>query len=376
MFSTREEVTDYGLQLTNTHNNICYEWATGLGKSLMSIKVIEKYGGEWKIIIAETNHEMNWIDEFKKHNKEHLLKNVSFHCYQSLHKVVGNYNYIYDECHHLFSDNRMNLSNNIVTYQFNKRNIFLSATLTWKQKENLQAIFSNTYIFKVSLSEAIKMKILPKPSVYLTPIELDNTVKNITYHFSKTKSTVCTEWQAYKFYNDRVNYLKEQYDLTQDKWTRINWLRAGNKRKQFLCDCKTRYAKQLVEKLDNKRLICFAGTIPQAVYLGKELAIHSKIPKKKRLQIIEDFNNQKIHKLFVVDMLKEGMNLVNIEAGIIVQLDNQTRYSVQITGRVLRSIYPEQYVLFVENTQDETYISTMLGGFDSEYVSTINLDEL
>ena len=46
MFSTREEVTDYGLQLTNTHNNICYEWATGLGKSLMSIKVIEKYGGE------------------------------------------------------------------------------------------------------------------------------------------------------------------------------------------------------------------------------------------------------------------------------------------------------------------------------------------
>jgi len=43
---------------------------------------------------------------------------------------------------------------------------------------------------------------------------------------------------------------------------------------------------------------------------------------------------------------------------------------------VLRSIYPEQYVLFVENTQDETYISTMLGGFDSEYVSTINLDEL
>jgi hypothetical protein len=81
----------------------------------------------------------------------------------------------------------MNLSNNIVTYQFNKRNIFLSATLTWKQKENLQAIFSNTYIFKVSLSEAIKMKILPKPSVYLIPIELDNTVKNINLPFSKTK---------------------------------------------------------------------------------------------------------------------------------------------------------------------------------------------
>ena len=59
-------------------------------------------------------------------------------------------------------------------------------------------------------------------------------------------------------------------------------------------------------------------------------------------------------------MLKEGMNLKNIEVGINVQLDNVERYFAQSHGRVLRSSFPEHYILFVENTQDETYVSTAL----------------
>ena len=376
MFKTKTEIQDYGVQLTNTHKNIIYEFATGVGKTLTAIRVIEKYGGEWKIIIAETNHELNWINEFKEHGKEHLLANVTFHCYQSLHKVVGNYNYVFDETHHLLGDQKLMHAHDITTYQFDKRNIFLSATLTYHQKETLKGIFKGLHIFKVPLSEAIAMGILPKPSVYLVPVELDNTIKNITFQFSKTKSTVCTEWQAYKHYCDRVEYFKNKYDGTFDRWDRINWLRAGNNRKRFLSECKTKHAIELVSKLKDKRLICFAGSIPQAKLLGKNLAIHSGIPKKKRLQIIEDFNNQNIHQLFVVDMLKEGMNLKNIEVGINVQLDNVERYFAQSHGRVLRSSFPEHYILFVENTQDETYVSTALENFDKQYVSTINLEEI
>ena len=140
----------------------------------------------------------------------------------------------------------------------------------------------------------------------------------------------------------------------------------------------------LMQKLISKRTICFAGSIQQATEVGyntlKDIGtystIHSKKTKKAREKLIKEFNESQVNHLFAVGMLKEGMNLNNIEAGVIIQLDNVERYFTQIHGRVLRSLYPEQYVLFVENTQDETYISTMLGGFDSEYVSTINLDEL
>ena len=78
-----------GLELSDTYPYILYEWATGTGKSLLGIKIIEKFSGNWNIVLAETNHELNWINEFKEHGKEHLLKQVKFFCYASLHKYIN-----------------------------------------------------------------------------------------------------------------------------------------------------------------------------------------------------------------------------------------------------------------------------------------------
>ena len=75
-------------------------------------------------------------------------------------------------------------------------------------------------------------------------------------------------------------------------------------------------------------------------------------------------------------MLKEGMNLNNIEVGIICQLDNSLRYFSQTHGRILRSELPEQYVLYVKNTQDEVYVTTALDGFNMDYVKFVELKDL
>ena len=384
MFSTKTQIQDYTVSLSVSHKNLLLELATGLGKTLSAIRIIEKVGGKWIIVIAETNHELNWIDEFKKHNKEHLLENVKFSCYQSLHKVIGNYNYCYDECHHLMSDKRLSYLHDISAWQLNKHNIFLSATMTWKQKNNIKNILPDLFEFKVSISKAIELGLLPKPSVYLIPVELDNIKKNLTFHFSKTKSVACTQEGYYKFITNKVNYYKQRFFELGEERYKLAWLKAGNDRKKFLSECKTSAAIELLQKLINKRTICFAGSIKQAEEvsygvlkdIGTYSVVHSKKSKKIRETLIKDFNEEKIHHLYAVGMLKEGMNLNNIETGVILQLDNVERYFSQCHGRVLRSITPEQYILFVENSQDEVYLNTALEGFNMDYVATINLDEL
>ena len=76
----KDKIQEQALKLSKIHNHLIIEFATGLGKTLTAIKIIENYGGKWNIIIAETNHEQNWIDEFKRYNKEHLLKDIKFFC--------------------------------------------------------------------------------------------------------------------------------------------------------------------------------------------------------------------------------------------------------------------------------------------------------
>ena len=62
--------------------------------------------------------------------------------------------------------------------------------------------------------------------------------------------------------------------------------------------------------------------------------------------IIKNINN-----IFAVGMLQEGQNLVNIEAGIIIQLDGKERSFIQKFGRSLRAEDPVQYIFYYKNTK-------------------------
>jgi superfamily II DNA or RNA helicase len=376
MFSTKTEIQDHTVSLSVSYKNLLLELATGLGKSLAAIRIIERVGGNWCIVIAEINHELNWRNEFILHDKEHLLQNITFKCYASIHKNIKDEHYIFDEIHRIFSENRLKSLKKIVSIQHDKYILGLSATLTKTQKETLWAIIGEYYNFKITISQAVQWGLLPKPSIYLVPVQLDNTIRNHTFNFSKDKVIKCTEKEKYNLISDRIDYFKKQYFDTRNEFDKIKWLSAGNTRKKFLSECKTKFAKILVEKLKNKRFICFTGSIKQSEELSKGLSIHSRLNKKSREKLITQFNKGEIDYIFTTNMLREGMNLHNIEAGILIQLDNQEKNMIQQLGRTMRSLIPEFYVLYVEDTQDFTYLTTATEGLNKEYVATINLDEL
>lgn len=401
---TKEELQILPLSLIKQSNKVILQWCTGLGKSKAAINManylinkepINKNSFSILLVVAEITHKSNWKVEFDKWGIE--TNNITVECYASLKKYRNNHYdlIIFDEAHHLSSD----LRKDILTELHAKNIILLSATLSDQLIEILTEIYGEFVISKITLKEAIDWKLLPIPKVYLIPLTLNNTQynctiieewgkkeKRITYKckfyerwkYLKDKKKYpnikleisCTQQQKYDYLSDKFNYWKRQYFSTQEEHAKTKMLQTGLKRKRFLGECKTDYVKLLLYKLRNKRYICFCTNIEQAELLGNKNAIHSE--KKDSLEILNKFNLKKINNLFAVGMLQEGQNLVDIEAGIIVQLDGEERAFIQKFGRGMRAEDPIQFIFYYKNTKDMDYLQNVLEGIDENYIVKIN----
>ena len=401
---TKEELQVLPLSLIKQSNKVILQWCTGLGKSKAAINIanylinkesINKNSFSILLVVAEITHKSNWKVEFDKWGIE--TNNITIECYASLKKYRNNHYdlIIFDEAHHLSSD----LKKDILTELYAKNIILLSATLSDQLIEILTKIYGEFVISKITLKEAIDWKLLPIPKVYLIPLTLNSAQYNCTiieewgkkekrvtykckfyerWKYLKDKKKYpnikleisCTQQQKYDYLSGKFNYWKRQYFSTQEEHAKTKMLQTGLERKRFLGECKTDYVKLLLYKLRNMRYICFCTNIEQAELLGNKNAIHSE--KKDSLEILNKFNLKKINNLFAVGMLQEGQNLVDIEAGVIVQLDGQERAFVQKFGRSLRATDPIQFIFYYKDTKDTKYLENVLKGIDEEYITKIN----
>lgn len=369
--------------LFNNSRNAIFEWATGCGKSFASINLQSRMNSQKTFIcVAETAHIQNWKDEYIKHGYENLLKSTEIFCYASLKKYANKSCdlLILDEVHHLFTDARLS----VVDTMTNNRVIGLSATLSVEQWGIFVSIFGETATYTITMEEAIEMEILPKPKVFLVPMRLNSTDKSetIEYHRGRNiKEIHCDYLQRNNYiYNrktyptlnliihctqqEKYNYLDAEYEAAK-RSRRNGWLRYGGMRKRFLSDCKTNKIKEICQAIEDKRFICFCGSIEQASFIGGDNCIHSK---KKAKEVISKFNNYEINSLFAVGMLQEGQNLPGIEAAIIGQLDGTDRPFIQKSGRGIRAEFPEIYVLYFENTKDMDYLKNVTDNIPEEYL--------
>lgn len=397
---SREDLNKEALNLFKRNKNIILKWGTGLGKSCASIKIIEylrlfRLKPKILLVVAERAHKSNWQKEFDKWGSDY--SDITMECYASL-KNYRNTNWdlvIFDEAHHLGSDLRLDIISSIKASHI----ILLSATLPRTLIDNLTDIFGKFGMSAVTLNQAIESKVLPKPRVFLIPLQLDNSnkdqeiieewgkkekrieikcayydrwtyLKNKHLYPNVTLRILCTQKQKYDNLSDRFSYWKNFYLRTRQEYAKNLWLQAGSLRKKFLGECKTEYVKILLNQIKDKRYICFCSSIEQAELLGGANSIHSK--KDNSLSIIEDFNSKKIDSLFAVGMLQEGQNLTNIEAGVIVQLDGQERAFIQKFGRSMRSEDPIQFIFYYEDTRDADYLDNVLEGINKEYITIVN----
>jgi superfamily II DNA or RNA helicase len=398
---TRETLKERALRSLSSNERLILQWATGLGKSLVGIAASQRLLNEGSepsilILVAETNHKENWKQEFIKWGYDHLLKYVRMECYHSIHKLEGEkYDLIIlDEAHHLSDKRFESLCTIDTTYV-----LALSATMPQEIRERLESRYGKFIVDKVTLNEAIKWGILPKPKLIVIPLELDNRYKTETvtiewgtkskrklinttmserWQYSKNKKEYphaklvirCTAKEKYDYLEKQIKYRKGLYMSNRKPHNELKWLLAGNDRKRFLSSLKTDYLVPLLINLRHKRFICFCGSIDQAVLLSPSTCIHSK--RDDSSEIIEKFNNKEINSLYAVGMIQEGQNLSDIEAGIIVQLDGTTRGFIQKMGRTMRSDSPLQFIFYIKGTKDEDYLEKALEGLNEEYIRVVD----
>lgn len=347
IISEKNKIQAKAVELSKTKDVLLLNWATGCGKSLAAIKIIEEHKNtikKWNIVVFETAHINNWLQDFKDHGKEYLLKelDISIFCYASMKNKIEDCNkgWVFDEGHHLTETKRKYLYDNGKPLKI----VTLSATMPI-DKEYLYKVISinlNSTLHKYSISTktAIDKGILPTPKIITVFTKLD---KNTQKEYSKLTS--------------KVNFLKNKYLDTREESLKFAWLNMASKRKSLLASYKNRAAKKVIAKvLENSRYIVFTHKKSDVKEIGGDYEIISSDNNKKiNGEKINLFNNGDIDSLYAVKMLREGMNLKNIEKGLICQLDNSKLSFTQMLGRVFRSDYPTLYVLVVENTQDHVY---------------------
>tara|TARA_R110000796_G_scaffold79334_1_gene176390 strand:- start:249 stop:1499 length:1251 start_codon:yes stop_codon:yes gene_type:complete len=409
--SPKDKIQSKAVELSVKHRFLCLEWSTGTGKTLGSLKVVENIlKGDPSLtgylVCKESTHKKNWIDDIKKHKKDVVGKAMKTILYASLknQKVKADF-IILDECHAL-TPKRVDALLHIVKQ--GTRIIFLSATIPEEKKLLMDQFCGNRIHYDIiTLNDAFRLKLLPEPSLVVHKMRLNtkvvggklwqfvarkpkgkvnngfvycshkmmyNTMKNTPKDFG----VICTgtEQEHYEAMSKQMSYY---YELSQDysiaypirTGCRNKYLNIALNRKKFLAEVKTQYVSDLVGEFrtSKSRFICFTGSIKQVQELGSNSAVHSKNTNEKNQELIDCFNRLECDELFAVKMLREGVNLTQIEKGIITQLDSGIGSFFQMLGRCLRYEFPEMHIIVVQNTQDQVYFDKSMKGFNEKYIT-------
>lgn len=406
MINPKDKIQSNAVRLSKIHRFLCLEWSTGTGKTLGALKIVKNIlkdspESTGYLICKESTHKKNWQDDIKKHKMVKVGKSIKTILYASLknQKIKADF-VILDECHALTPVRIKHLKQIL---QKGTRIIFLSATIPQEKKDLMNNLCKKIHYYTISLNKAIEMKLLPEPSLIVHELTLKTTGEDWEYIYRRPKpgieknkycnhkdlfmtikntpknqGIIClgSEQEYYKAATNQMSYyqkLSEDFSVPYPIRTgcRNKWLNIASTRKKFLAEVKTEAVKDLVKQFrDNKsRFICFTGSINQVKEIGSKSAVHSKNNSVDNQELIDCFNRLECDELFAVKMLREGVNLTQIEKGIITQLDSSIGSFFQMLGRCLRFEFPEMHLFVVQNTQDEVYFKRSMDNFNQKYIT-------
>ena len=388
---TRNEVYSACEKALTKSNVLLLEAATGFGKTLTSIKLVNWIAGtvyknhrpKMLLLVAKRVHKQTWADEFKKWGG--INADVTMECYESLHKHCDKtYDFILlDEVHHIGSEMRMQQLK-AVKYGYI---IGLSATIPQRLKQWFKYNF-HSQIVSCNITEAIDSEVLPEPTILLFPLQVENTRMSETIEVNpKAKGPVvhgeykdywklknqkvhailkCTQKQKLMEL-DRIIEWYKQKAMSGNLAMKQSWLYLCGKRLEYLSNCKLPWVKMILKHLDKERTITFCKTINQTEALGKN-CIHSQ--NKAATKVYDDFNNKKINHITAVNILNENANLVDCRYGIFCNITSSEIITQQRQGRLLRHKDPIMIILYYVGTREEELIKKGIEGF--KLVKTIH----
>ena len=173
--------------------------------------------------------------------------------------------------------------------------------------------------------------------------------------------------------NNDFNIVKRKMFNHKDSKDARELMMSFPKRKKLLNNCVNKcqaVLKILKEEQFNKCIIYnefidFANNLSAYLMINglENFVYHSNI-KKKEL-ILEQFKNSNSKILICVKALDEGLNIPDIDLGIIVSSSSQVRQTIQRVGRLLRfqeNKIANVFNLYVKNSKEEEWLRKRLQG--------------
>lgn len=360
----RLELSKKAEKILDDKGRVVLEFATGVGKTYQALKLIERDGGNWDIVVPTLAILKGWQEEIHKFGMQDLITKVRIYTYQSLHKNASNddINYCLDECHNVTEKRLDYLIKNVSK---DSKIIGLSATVSFERKDLLRdlGINSKNYI-KFDTDDAVDAGIVVDYTLWVYKVPIDNKKAVLLPRF---KSPM-TENKAYAFLSSKINTAK-----ASQNWAQLNFFSIWRKQLISGFHSKEEAAKFFIKRLpSDKKALIFAGNIDQSDRLC-EHSYHSKGDQ----DLLERFKNDEIKVMSSVAKIREG---VNAPCDIVIKLgvDSKEKNLVQTIGRALR-LNPDDpnkkataVLIISEATQEEKWLADSIANFKNVRYGKLN----
>lgn len=386
---TRQEIENDIISIKS--NYILCELPTGVGKSKIALRLIDKHKlkGNILIVIPRLVLINNWKDEIEKWGYKEYLDRITFTTYISLHKHVDKKFdlVIFDECHHLSERAR-----EFAECLSSKYYILLSATVTKTLKKEIKLIFPKIECYKISMREIIEEDILPDPKVFLIPLKLRNDIStevltinpgakgqaykiDFKQRFAAKKDrnhkfvAQCTQEEYHRELCSMIDFYKRAFLRSNNQMIYFRWQQKAKERLVWLSGLKNNIVSAILKRLENKRTLTFCNSIEQTEQLGK-YCINSKNTESDKY--LAAFNAGEINHITACNMLNEGVNLDSCQVGIFVSINSSEVMTIQKIGRILRHPDPMIIILYYKDTREEEIVTKMIENYNPDLITIVN----
>lgn len=377
---------------SNGHSTIV--GATGFGKTRVALQIIkwlQSLHPEITIIVVvpTTGLQEQWVEELDNFgcSREH----VEVYVINSVIKNTHTCNLlILDECHRYASADFKKVFD-MVTY-----NMILCLTATFERldgKEKLIAKYAPV-VDKVSIQECLANKWVSNYKEYVVVIEPDDLDE-----YDKLTAEFMTHFEFFDYdfgtamsmvgkngWKNRYNYAKEIcQNSAQLKDTfktvtihAMGLMRAMQARKKYISSHpeKLRVAEEIIAHRPNSKIITFCATVAMAEQIQEGYVYTGKDSKKGNRVTLNEFSKMKSGVLNTVKKANEGINLPDLDVGIMLGVDSSKIKHAQTRGRVVRyqeGKNAEYFTLILKDTVEVEWWRRSQGKDSCEVIDEDNL---
>lgn len=346
------------LEAIGDEKNVGIAIGTGGGKTLLGLKHMAKQYNDlsaFLIAVPKKVHASSWINDAKKHGYEYLLDHIQFTTYRSLQKQSINYDWLYaDECHS-FTENH---SHWLKDFENNEGSIMgLSGTYPTK---GIKAEICNKYcpkVFSFSVDDGVEQGILNDYRIYVHMITLGN--KNDVLKTNKKGG----KWRT----TEKKDYWGLTKAINDAHGKKKMMLRIFRMKSMQTYPSKERYANYILDNLPKKALL-FANTKEQADKLCKHSYHSGNKESDKNLKL---FSEGFTYRLSCVDQLSESVTINDLQVGVIMHAYSNPTKTQQRIGRFLRLAVDKTayiHIICFEDTIDKQWVENALESFDQSKI--------